>query len=131
MSPVPEEPPGAAVPVSRRVLIVEDNVDAADSLEILIQIWGHQVKAVHDGPAGLEATRTFDPDIVLCDIGLPGGMDGYEVARQARSQGCTARLVALTGYGLEDDQQRARAAGFDLHLTKPVDPNALKRLLAV
>lgn len=116
--------------ISRRVLIVEDDPDAAESLELLIQIWGHQAKAVHDGAAGVEAARTFDPDIVLCDIGLPGHMNGYEVARQMRSQGCTARLVALTGYGLEEDQQRARDAGFDLHLTKPVDPRSLERLLA-
>ena len=114
---------------SRRVVVIEDNVDAAESLQLLLEIWGHQVEMVHDGPAGLEAVRSFEPDIVLCDIGLPGGMDGYEVVRRLRSAGITARLVALTGYGQEEDQRRALDAGFDLHLTKPVEPAALQKLL--
>jgi signal transduction histidine kinase len=116
--------------LSRRVVVIEDNVDAAESLQLLLEIWGHQVEMVHDGPAGLDAVRRFEPDIVLCDIGLPGGMDGYEVARRLRSAGSTARLVALTGYGQQEDQQRALDAGFDLHLTKPVEPAALQKLLA-
>ncbi len=115
---------------SRRVVVIEDNVDAAESLQLLLEIWGHQVEMVHDGPAGLEAVRRFEPDVVLCDIGLPGGMDGYEVARRLRSAGSTARLVALTGYGQQEDQRRALEAGFDLHLTKPVEPVALQKLLA-
>jgi CheY-like chemotaxis protein len=116
--------------LSRRVVVIEDNVDAAESLQLLLEIWGHQVEMVHDGPAGLEAVRRFEPDVVLCDIGLPDGMDGYEVARRLRSAGSTARLVALTGYGQQEDQQRALDAGFDLHLTKPVEPAALQKLLA-
>ena len=116
---------------SRRVVLIEDNVDAAESLQLLLEIWGHQVAMVHDGPAGLEAVRSFEPDVVLCDIGLPGGMDGYEVVRRLRSSGITARLVALTGYGQEEDQRRALDAGFDLHLTKPVEPAALQKLLDI
>ncbi|HVG08493.1 MAG TPA: ATP-binding protein [Thermoanaerobaculia bacterium] len=116
--------------LSRRIVVIEDNVDAAESLQLLLEIWGHQVEMVHDGPAGLEAVRRFEPDVVLCDIGLPGGMDGYEVARRLRSAGTTARLVALTGYGQQEDQRRALDAGFDLHLTKPVEPAALQKLLA-
>jgi CheY-like chemotaxis protein len=116
--------------LSRRVVVIEDNVDAAESLQLLLEIWGHQVEIVHDGPAGLESVRGFEPDVVLCDIGLPGGMDGYEVARQLRSAGSTARLVALTGYGQQEDQRLALDAGFDLHLTKPVEPAALQKLLA-
>ncbi len=116
--------------LSRRVVVIEDNVDAAESLQLLLEIWGHQVEIVHDGSAGLEAVRGFEPDFVLCDIGLPGGMDGYEVARRLRSAGSTARLVALTGYGQQEDQQRALDAGFHLHLTKPVEPAALQKLLA-
>ena len=115
--------------LSRRVVLIEDNVDAAESLQLLLELWGHQVEMVHDGPAGLEAVRRFEPDIVLCDIGLPGGMDGYEVARQLRSAGSTARLIALTGYGQQEDQRYALDAGFDLHLTKPVEPAALQKLL--
>lgn len=115
--------------LSRRVVLIEDNVDAAESLQLLLELWGHQVEMVHDGPAGLEAVRRFEPDIVLCDIGLPGGMDGYEVARQLRSAGSTARLVALTGYGQQEDQRHALDAGFDLHLTKPIEPAALQKLL--
>jgi len=110
-------------------VVIEDNVDAAESLQLHLEIWGHQVEMVNDGPAGLEAVRSFEPDIVLCDIGLPGGMDGYEVVRRLRSAGITARLVALTGYGQQEDQRRALDAGFDLHLTKPVEPAALQKLL--
>jgi CheY-like chemotaxis protein len=80
----------------------------------------------------LGAAGRFHPDIVFCDIGLPGGLDGYAVARALRGEpaGSSACLIALTGYGQEEDQRRAHAAGFDLHLTKPVDPDALEQLLS-
>jgi PAS domain S-box-containing protein len=119
-------------PKSLRVLIVEDNRDAAESLRLLLELGGHRVRVGHAGPAGLEAAREFRPDVVLCDIGLPGGMDGYAVARAFRAdpgQAGTA-LVALSGYGREEDRRRACEAGFDHHLTKPVDPEVLDRLLA-
>jgi CheY-like chemotaxis protein len=114
----------------RRVLVVEDNVDSAESMQLLLELSGYHVEIAHDGPSGLDAASRFQPEIVLCDIGLPGGMDGYEVARRLRAVESRARLIALTGYGQEEDQRRAREAGFDLHLTKPVDPVALERLLA-
>ena len=116
----------------RRCLVIEDNPDAAETLGLLLELYGHEVRIAHDGQEGLEAARAFLPEVVLCDIGLPNGLDGYEVARRMR-QDPTLRgmsLVALTGYGQEEDQRRAREAGFDVHLTKPADPEKLERLLA-
>lgn len=114
-----------------RVLIIEDNVDAAESLMMLLELLGHEVQVAHDGRAGLEAAHTAVPDIILVDIGLPG-MDGYEVARRARQDPLLERthLVAVTGYGSEDDKRAARAAGFDEHMVKPLDPDALQALIS-
>jgi PAS domain S-box-containing protein len=114
----------------RRVLIVEDNADAAETLGLLLETMGQQVRVVHDGTAAVEAARSFHPEIVLLDIGLPG-MNGYEVARHLREQHDLQQplLVALTGYGQEEDRARARDAGFDLHMVKPVEPELLKSLL--
>ena len=107
------------------VLVVDDNVDAAESLAVLLQADGHRVRAVHEGTAAVEAARQARPDVVLLDIGLPD-MSGYEVARQLRRMhGDRPRLVAITGWGQPDDQRRAEAAGFDLHMVKPVDYNTL------
>jgi PAS domain S-box-containing protein len=133
--PEPEPVPDAAAAGSgrgRRVLIVEDHADAAESMQLLLQLFGHEAETAQDGPAALEAVRRFRPDIVLCDIGLPGVMDGYAVARALRADPAFAglRLIALTGYGQAEDQQRAQEAGFDMHLTKPVAPTALEKLLA-
>jgi two-component system, sensor histidine kinase len=113
-----------------RVLVIEDNVDAAETLHDLLELFGHQVVVAHSGPDGIETARTFRPQVVLCDIGLPG-MDGYAVARQLRQEPAVegARLIALTGYGRESDRQLARQAGFDLHLVKPVEPLELQKLL--
>ncbi|WP_280152930.1 ATP-binding protein [Piscinibacter sp. XHJ-5] len=112
----------------QRVLVVDDNRDAADSLAMMLELSGHQVAIAHDGEGALTHREAFDPDVVLLDIGMPG-MNGYEVARRWREAGGTrTRIVALTGWGQEDDKRRAVAAGFDHHLTKPVDPD---RLLAV
>jgi len=124
--------PGAA-PAGRlaSVLVVEDNLDAADMLAEILQLWGHQVRVAHDGITALGEVDVCRPDVVLLDIGLPG-IDGYEVAKQLRANPALTgmQLVALSGYGQEGDRRRAREAGFDLHLTKPVDPPSLKRLLA-
>jgi CheY-like chemotaxis protein len=116
---------------SRRLLIVDDNVDAADSLATLLGLSGHQVRTAYGGPAALEAVESYQPEVVLLDIGLPG-LDGYEVARQLRRMpnGSAVTLVALTGYGQEDDRRKTHNAGFDHHLVKPVDPDELVRLLA-
>jgi CheY-like chemotaxis protein len=116
---------------ARRVLIVDDNVDGAESLGLMLQMAGHEVSIVHDGLAAVETALAFRPDVVLLDIGLPG-MNGYEVARRLREQPELAGtlLVALTGYGQEEDRQRCREAGIHHHLVKPVDPPVLTRLLA-
>ncbi len=125
--------PGAAVandgpPLS--ILVVDDNADAADSLAWLLRRWGHEVRTAHDGLAGLKEALAHRPQIVLLDIGLPG-LDGYEVARRLRVElGRQALLVAVTGYGQEEDRRLAEEAGFDAHLTKPADPGVLERLLA-
>jgi two-component system, sensor histidine kinase len=122
------------VPVSvlrpTRVLVVEDNLDAALTLADLLGIWGYEVSTVHDGLSAVETAPRFRPDVVLLDIGLPG-IDGYEVARRLRRRPELAGLliVAVTGYGQESDRQRSREAGFDHHLVKPVDLETLRRLL--
>jgi two-component system CheB/CheR fusion protein len=120
-----------AAALSRRVLVVDDNVDSAESLAMLLRLKGHEVQVAYDGPAALVTARTFHPEAVLLDIGLPG-LDGYQVATRLRKQRRTAGslLVALTGYGQEEDQQRSLHAGFDHHLTKPVDPPVIYELLA-
>jgi CheY-like chemotaxis protein len=108
---------------------VDDNVDAATSLAEFLRLEGHQTEAVYSAKGALEAIGTFDPDVVLLDIGLPD-MDGYEVAKRIRAAGNSVRLVALTGYGQAEDIQRTRTAGFDAHLVKPVDFVALERTVA-
>jgi PAS domain S-box-containing protein len=120
-------PEGAA----RRVLIVEDNDDARETLRTLLELWHHTVGEAADGPSGIEAALRFQPDIAIIDVGLPG-LDGYAVARYLRATvgARRTRLIALTGYGAPKDTQRAREAGFDAHLVKPVDPDRLAQILA-
>jgi CheY-like chemotaxis protein len=115
----------------RRVLVVDDNVDAAELLGEVLELDGHQVSVVHDGRAALERMETFAPEVVFLDIGLPG-LDGYEVARRLRRRpgGAAVRLVALTGYGQASDRQRSREAGFDTHLVKPVELDTVRALVA-
>jgi signal transduction histidine kinase/CheY-like chemotaxis protein len=117
-------------PASLRVLVVDDNVDAAETLTTFLDIVGMQTRAVHDGNSAVQAALDFSPDVVLLDIGLPG-MTGYEVARAMRAQAALAgtMLIALTGWGAEEDRRRAMEAGFDHHLTKPVDLNLLEGML--
>jgi two-component system, sensor histidine kinase len=114
-----------------RVLLVEDHRDSADTLRELLQTAGHEVAVARSGSLGIELARQFRPDIVLCDLGLPE-IDGYQVAAALRRDPATAaaRLIALSGYGQEEDRRRSEDAGFDRHLTKPVDPGELARLLA-
>jgi PAS domain S-box-containing protein len=127
----PASGPAAPAPYFRRVLIADDNQDAADSLAMILEMGGHDVRAVHDGRAALSAAQSFRPDIVLLDIGMPQ-LNGYEVARALRreSWGTGITLIALTGWGQESDRQKAIDAGFDRHLTKPIDPEALESLLS-
>jgi PAS domain S-box-containing protein len=115
---------------STRVLVVDDNVDAAETLVTFLEMLGLQATSVHEGTGALAAAQRFDPDVVLLDIGLPG-MDGYQVARVLRAdpQVGRARLIALTGWGADTDRRRAMDAGFDHHLTKPVDLGVLEDLL--
>ena len=114
----------------RRVLLVDDNVDAAETLGMLLTALGATIAVAHSGRAALAALDTFDPDTVLLDIGMPE-MDGYEVARTIRTQPRHADvlLIALTGWGQQDDQRRSRAAGFDHHLVKPPNIEKLRELL--
>jgi CheY-like chemotaxis protein len=131
------EPPGdapAAAPAAKRsgprkVQIVEDNLDARETLRAALELDGCEVRAAADGPAGLAALKEWDPDAVIVDIGLPG-MDGHAVARAIRAHaGEDIQLIALTGYGLAEDEQAAQAAGFDAHLVKPADMTRLRALL--
>ena len=112
-----------------RVLVIEDNKDAAESLHLLLDQLGCESAVAHDGATGIEAALASPPDVVFCDIGLPG-LDGYAVARRLRAEswGPRVTLVAVTGYGREEDRRRAESAGFDLHFVKPADPSAIVRL---
>ncbi|HKX53460.1 MAG TPA: PAS domain S-box protein [Nitrosospira sp.] len=116
--------------VPRRILVVDDNVDGAETLAMLLMMSGHTVETAHTGPDALKAAQTFQPDVMFLDIGLPG-LSGYEVAQQLRSDPNINGLilVALTGWGSEEDRRRARTAGFDYHLTKPVEIEKLRWLL--
>ena len=114
----------------RRLLVVDDNRDAAESMSMLLQMWGHDVVFAYDGPTALETAERWQPEAVFLDIGLPG-MDGYEVAARMRAlpHAKGAVLIAITGYGQDDDRLRSRRAGIDHHLVKPVAPDALRSLI--
>ncbi len=129
--PVADPASRIAVGPRRRVLVVDDNVDAAESVAAILRLSGHEARCVHDGHSALEAAESYVPDAVVLDIGLPD-MPGYEVARQlrARPRFRHTPLVAVTGYGQEADRMRSRDAGIDEHLTKPVDPAALHAFIA-
>ena len=114
--------PTALAGTARRVLVVDDNVDAATTMGLLLEMYGHTVCIAHDAQGALEAARASPPDVALLDIGLPD-LDGYELARQLRQHDAThrMRLIAVTGWGQDHDRTRARDAGFDAHLTKPAE----------
>ncbi|HYQ89616.1 MAG TPA: hybrid sensor histidine kinase/response regulator [Candidatus Binatia bacterium] len=114
-----------------RVLLIEDHADSGAGTVLSLQLSGHVAELAQTGMEGIERAHQFHPDVVLCDIGLNGGMDGYDVARELRSHPrfVCSYLVAVTGYGRDEDIQRAREAGFDRHLTKPVDPRVLDAML--
>jgi CheY-like chemotaxis protein len=127
--------PGAApepglAPTPRRVLVADDNVDAAESLCMLLQIAGHEVRCAHDGVESVRVAEQFRPEVVLLDIGMPR-LNGYGAARQIRAlpDGPSMLLIALTGWGQDEDKRLALDAGFDRHLTKPVEPEALMALV--
>jgi CheY-like chemotaxis protein len=124
--------PAIAEGPRRRILVVDDDVDAAEALGELLRDYGHEVVTAHDGPQALDSARRHRPEIVLLDIGMPE-MDGYEVAKRIRGElGLRdALLVALTGHGEDRDRRLARDAGFDQHVTKPVDASKLEELSEV
>jgi len=115
----------------RRIIVVDDNIDAADSLAMILRFMGHEVRTAHDGEAGVALAVEFRPELVLMDIGMPR-LNGYEAARRIRAEPWDPQplLVALTGWGAEDDRQRTRDAGFDRHLVKPVSMDSLTRMIA-
>jgi CheY-like chemotaxis protein len=115
----------------KRILVVDDNHDAGDSLGMILRHLGAEVRIARDGAQALQVFADYDPAVVLLDLGMPG-MDGYEVARRMRalSPGSRSSLVALTGWGQDEDRRRAREAGFDHHLVKPAELSALQALLA-
>jgi two-component system CheB/CheR fusion protein len=116
---------------ARRVLVVDDNVDAALTISALLKAWGHEVQTAFNGPSALEMVNSFQPEVILLDLGLPG-MSGYDVARRLRAAPFSEGLViaAVTGYGQEEDRRRSFEAGFDYHVTKPPDPGILETLIA-
>ena len=113
-----------------RILVVDDNRDAADTLALLLETAGHEVKTTYDGSAAIAAAQSYRPRVAFCDIGMPG-VNGHEVAARLRADGAhaTAALVAVTGWGTDEDRRKSREAGFDFHLTKPVDPRAIESVL--
>ena len=123
--------PAPAIRSGRRILVADDNVDAAATLSLLLEMMGHEVRTVHDGEGAVVMAETFVPHLILLDIGMPR-MDGYEACRHIRAQhwGHNMPVVALTGWGQKDDRQRSTNAGFNQHLVKPVDRTALQRVLA-
>jgi CheY-like chemotaxis protein len=124
-----EEDPGRGDGSGVRVLVVEDNADSAEALVLLLRMLGNEVEVALDGASGLQAAEAHRPEVVLLDIGLPE-MNGYDVARKIREQpwGGQMALVALTGWGQDEDRRLAKEAGFDHHLVKPVDPQKLMPL---
>jgi two-component system CheB/CheR fusion protein len=125
-----EAPALATARGGKRVLVVEDNADSAEMLRMVLALHGHEIAVAQDGPSALEAARRFQPRVIVCDIGLPH-MNGYEVARHVRALPEIAQptLIALSGYGQDEDRRRASDAGFEYHLVKPVEPQALFALL--
>jgi CheY-like chemotaxis protein len=129
--PAKAQPPDPAASRPHRILVIEDNLDAALTLKLLLEHSGHEVVTAHTARTGLNKARLHRPEVVFCDIGLPD-TDGYAVARtlRAEQEGRPLMLVAMTGYGQDEDKRRALEAGFDHHLTKPANPADLQRLLA-
>jgi CheY-like chemotaxis protein len=131
----PQPPKGegekSVPPVKRRILVVDDNKDFADSLSMMLSIAGMEARTAYDGLEAVAAAAAFNPDVVLLDIGLPK-LNGYEAARRIREQpwGKDMVLVAVTGWGQEEDHRRSQEAGFNFHMVKPVDPVALQQMLA-
>lgn len=127
-----EDRPVSAPPAAptRRVVVIEDNRDSADSLGMLIGLLGHDCRVCYDARSGMEEARRHGPHVLLCDVGLPDGVSGYDVAAGLRAELPHTLFVAVTGYGRDEDVKKALASGFDRHLIKPADPDELCRLLS-
>jgi CheY-like chemotaxis protein len=130
-APVAAAPPvkAAAQPTGRTVVIADDNEDSTEMMRLLLEMDGHTVHVAMDGPSAVELIQRIGPQVAVVDIGMPG-FDGYEVARRVRADGRAIYLIAVTGWGQDADRERAHASGFDVHLTKPADPEEIRRLLA-
>ena len=125
------KPPAHPAPRRFKILVVDDNHDSALSLAMMLSIMGHETRTAHDGESAVLMAETFLPEVVLLDIGLPK-MNGYEVAQRIRekSWGASMYLIAVTGWGQDEDRQRSSEVGLNLHMVKPVEPSALEKLLA-
>jgi len=127
LGPVQEKP--IIIAVERRILVVDDNLDSAESMAMFLRIMGHEVRTAHDGLAAIEVAEEFQPEVILLDVGLPG-INGYKVAQQIKERrGADVVLIAVTGWGQEEDRRRSKEAGFDYHLTKPIEFDHLTKLL--
>jgi CheY-like chemotaxis protein len=120
-----------ATPRRFRILVVDDNYDSALSLAMMLSIMGHETRTAHDGESALETAETFLPEVILLDIGLPK-LNGYEVAQRIRERpwGASMFLIAVTGWGQDEDRQRSSEVGLNVHMVKPVEPSELEKLLA-
>ena len=125
------KPPVTQTAARRKILVVDDNHDSALSLAMMLSIMGHDTRTAHDGESAVSTAETFLPDVVLLDIGLPK-LNGYEVAQRIReaSWGASMYLIAVTGWGQDEDRQRSSEVGLNLHMVKPVEPSALEKVLA-
>ena len=116
--------------VSRRILVIEDNTDSAEMLQTFLEIHGHQITVKNNGADGLEAARDLTPEVIICDIRLSGDLNGYDVAEEIRRDKVkSVFLIALSGYGRPEDKEKSKSAGFNEHLTKPTDFDALLKLI--
>lgn len=117
--------------LSRRILVIEDNIDSAEVLQTFLEIHGHEIIVKHNASEGLETAREIVPDVIICDISLSGKLDGYDVAKEIcrQAQLGSTLLIALSGYGRPEDKEKAKSAGFHEHLTKPTDFDALISLI--
>ena len=132
-NPMGDIKPLVTHPVARRfkILVVDDNHDSALSLAMMLSIMGHDTRTAHDGESAVEVAESFQPEVILLDIGLPK-LNGYEVAQRIRQQawGASMYLIAVTGWGQDEDRQRSSEVGLNMHMVKPVEPSALEKVLA-
>ena len=115
--------------LGKRILIADDNADSLETLQIMLEVMGNEVRVARDGEEAVQVAESFAPDVILLDIGMPK-LNGYDACTRIRAGGSRSLIVALTGWSQEEDKQRAKAAGFDRHMVKPVEPKSLESLIA-